>query len=275
MEPEIFYVCEKDYQTLEEDFIQSHPHVHDHTELSIILSGQAHYLINDKPYTLTAGQLIIFSPGMPHSVILPPQCHYRDLHIGMTHFPKELETSSSAFKDGFTLINYQEEKKKIHGLCKELKNETTYGKPNSKLMIHSLVMQLFVLISRLVTCDTNFQTEHDSNMGYPDKRKVVEFITSYINENYMHEISLEMFAKDIYLSQVYISKIFKEETGHSPIHYLIKKRLAVAKQLLETHDLPIKTVSSKVGYEDAYHFSKLFKKYYGYPPSRIKQKLSS
>ena len=69
----------------------------------------------------------------------------------------------------------------------------------------------------------------------------------------------------------YISKLFREEVGDSPINYLIKVRLAKAKELIEESGLPIKAVAKKVGYDDAYHFSKLFKKYYGSPPSSLRK----
>jgi YesN/AraC family two-component response regulator len=71
----------------------------------------------------------------------------------------------------------------------------------------------------------------------------------------------------MYLSPVYISRIFKEVTGESPINYLIKIRLAKAKELLEKDDSSnVKAIGTAVGYDDVYHFSKLFKKYYGISP---------
>lgn len=272
MELEILYVCEKEYKPVSENFIQSELHTHDHTEISIILAGESHYVIDGNSYVLKPGQLVFFNPGVSHSVEVAKQNVYRDFHIGFNANLKELGASHRTFEHGFTILNYQHERKKILEICKALTYESAHQKTECKLMIESLIMQLYVLICRLLTVESKCHNEQTLGLNYPDKKKVVNFITHYINENYMHEISLEMFAKDIYLSQVYISKIFKEETGHSPIHYLIEKRLSTAKQLLETETLPIKTISSKVGYEDAYHFSKLFKKYYGYPPSDIRRK---
>jgi AraC-like DNA-binding protein len=71
---------------------------------------------------------------------------------------------------------------------------------------------------------------------------------------------------------VYISKIFKEETGDSPINYLIKIRLEKASFLLKKNkEISIKEISKLVGYEDAYYFSKLFKKYYDISPVQFKR----
>jgi YesN/AraC family two-component response regulator len=91
-----------------------------------------------------------------------------------------------------------------------------------------------------------------------------------MKENYMRSISLDRISKDIYLSPVYLSKIFKEETGESPINYLIKIRLDKAKELLDEGGLSVKVVAKMVGYDDPYYFSKLFKKYHGCAPSKYK-----
>lgn len=75
----------------------------------------------------------------------------------------------------------------------------------------------------------------------------------------------------MYLSPVYISKIFKDETDESPINYLIKIRLEKAATILsEDNESSIKQIANQVGYDDAYHFSKLFKKYYGHSPSHYR-----
>lgn len=96
---------------------------------------------------------------------------------------------------------------------------------------------------------------------------IVKRIINYINKNYEQRISLKQIAHTMYLSPVYISKIFKDETGDSPINYLIKVRLEHARQILITsNEESIKSVANQVGYEDMYHFSKLFKKQYGISP---------
>ena len=40
--------------------------------------------------------------------------------------------------------------------------------------------------------------------------------------------------------------------------------------ILKDNSLPIKVIAKRVGYNDAYHFSKLFKKYYGVSPSSFR-----
>ncbi|MBU3191052.1 AraC family transcriptional regulator [Clostridium bowmanii] len=108
------------------------------------------------------------------------------------------------------------------------------------------------------------------NLENYDKTTIVNTVLEFINDNYMYNLSLDVISKNMYLSPVYISKIFKESTGDSPINYLIKLRLSKAKSLLEIGDQAINKVCIAVGYADVYYFSKLFKKYYGCSPSKLK-----
>ena len=86
------------------------------------------------------------------------------------------------------------------------------------------------------------------------------------------DFSLDQIAENMYLSPFYLSKIFKSETGDTPIHYLINIRMEKARKLLEDNrESSIQEVAAMVGYDDAYHFSKLFKKRYGVAPSRIRK----
>ena len=266
MKLEILYVCENEYKPITDVFCQSNTHVHDHIELSIILSGEAQYVINGKSYVIKTGEMVLFNPSVTHSVQILPQVNYRDLHIGINCTLADFEIDEKAFSDGFAIINYQDEKKKILEICKNLCYETTHCKLESKLMIETLIMQLFILLSRLLTTETNYQTEHTTSLGYPDKKKVVDFITTYINENYMEEISLGELAQTIHLPSSYLSSLFKKEVGCSFQKYLISTRLERAHELICSGNCSLLHVAQSVGYKDYAQFSKMYKKHYGFSP---------
>lgn len=140
------------------------------------------------------------------------------------------------------------------------------------LVLKSLVMKLLIIICRELEGENEVIEENIYNCSLEsnEKQNIVKSIITYMNDNYMNDISLDKISKNMYLSPVYISKIFKEEIGDSPINYLIKIRLSKAEELLKDNTLPVKVVAKRVGYNDAYHFSKLFKKYYGIAPSSFR-----
>lgn len=271
--PDFLYIVEKNYGTLHEEHIQSHTHTHDCVELSVVLSGEALYTINETTYSVKRGEAVLFHPGEPHSVRIPKQAHFADMHIGVQNFllPNG-KIDNFDLPHHFPIVKLNQTLEAFLACCEDIVQECRLRPTGYMMMFEPLATRLFLLIYRELEKETTPTEEYKNSLGYPEKRKIVDMIIHYINENYMKEISLDLFSKDMYLSQVYISKIFKEETNTSPINYLIKTRLAKAKECLEAEDLPIKLVSKQVGYEDVYHFSKLFKKYYGYPPSAVHKK---
>ena len=60
-------------------------------------------------------------------------------------------------------------------------------------------------------------------------------------------------------SPSHYTALFKKKTGLSPIDYFIKMKIHYACQLLCQNDLKIKEIAEKLGYDDPYYFSRLFK----------------
>lgn len=69
------------------------------------------------------------------------------------------------------------------------------------------------------------------------------------------------------IDRSYLSKVFKYATGYTIQEYLIRFRIKKAKQLLKETAMPVQHVSYSVGYNDAFSFSKVFKKQTGMSPS--------
>jgi YesN/AraC family two-component response regulator len=244
-------------------------HDHDYTELAYILSGKGKYLVGDTEYNVEAGDLIVCNPGVKHKHIVTNTDEPTiEFIAGFTNFHfKNMAPNSIETKDGQCIINTTAELKQelmMHSYAMIAEKESSnLGK---YFMLKTHLIQMLLLIIRELVGDESYEQTACSFESY-NKSYAVKHIIDYLNENFDQKISLEQIAHNMYLSPVYISKIFKEETGESPINYLIKIRLEKAKDILiKGKNHSIKNIADQVGYEDVYHFSKLFKKYYGISP---------
>ncbi|WP_219836833.1 response regulator [Paenibacillus sp. R14(2021)] len=100
----------------------------------------------------------------------------------------------------------------------------------------------------------------------PNPKGLVPVLMNWIHANYPNDLSLQKFAFDNHISLSYLSRLFKSQTGFTFSDYLIRHRIAKAKELLNEGGARLSDVSSLVGYEDAKHFSHLFKKIVGESP---------
>lgn len=92
----------------------------------------------------------------------------------------------------------------------------------------------------------------------------------FMERNYMFNVPLNKFAelsgRSLSTFQRDFSKIFDIQAGP----WLLKRRLQAAHDLLSSSDRKPSEVYLETGFEDFAHFSRSFKTYFGYNPSKIK-----
>ncbi|OPA81001.1 AraC family transcriptional regulator [Paenibacillus selenitireducens] len=101
-----------------------------------------------------------------------------------------------------------------------------------------------------------------------DNLDLVTRAIRYLHEHYQEGISLDSLSNQLNYSPRYLSMRFKEQTGMSPIDYLIRFRVEHAKKLLRETGASLRDIAAHVGYADEYYFNRLFKKQTGYTPGR-------
>ncbi|HCL01536.1 MAG TPA: AraC family transcriptional regulator [Lachnoclostridium phytofermentans] len=252
-------------------------HAHqDFTELTYILSGTSKYRIDDIYYDVKAGDMIVCNPGVFHqNMLLDGEEPLVEFCTGFTdyQFKNMPENTIQLSNQGHIVHLSSEAKREISRLCYDMLAENEAGQVGKYFMLKAQLIQMLMLLMREVI-EAPKVIQKGCNFETYSKSYAVKRIINYLMENYAHKISLDQIAHNMYLSPVYISKIFKEETGESPINYLIKIRLEKAKEILsEREGGSIKNIANEIGYDDVYHFSKLFKKYFGISPQNYRKSL--
>lgn len=95
----------------------------------------------------------------------------------------------------------------------------------------------------------------------------VEEIIAFMRANLDRALSLDDLAAQAALSRSHFSRRFAEKTGYPPIDYFIRLKIQQACELLEATNLDVGQIAHRLGYEDPYYFSRLFKKIMGSAPT--------
>jgi AraC-like DNA-binding protein len=69
----------------------------------------------------------------------------------------------------------------------------------------------------------------------------------------------------------YFAVEFGRAYGVSPLDYLRARRVAMAKELLRTTSQSVASIASRCGYDDPYHFSRVFKRYAQVSPRQYRE----
>jgi two-component system response regulator YesN len=129
------------------------------------------------------------------------------------------------------------------------------------------IVQIKQEINRILSSALSFRDRQLSRQ----RKMMIHQARNYIEEHFTDaELSLADVAAHVNLSPSHFSVVFAQEAGETFKDYLIKLRLARAKELLRTTNLKCAEVAYKSGYNDPHYFSTIFKKNAGVSPQRYR-----
>jgi len=117
------------------------------------------------------------------------------------------------------------------------------------------------LENALLWCD---MVNPDSRFSPLDPR--LEKVIQFLSEHLANPLQLDDLATVAAVSRPQLVRLFRAQTGLSPMRYLENRRLERALELLEHTILPIERVAETVGYPNAFHFSTRFRQRFGRSP---------
>ena len=98
-------------------------------------------------------------------------------------------------------------------------------------------------------------------------------LLNYIHQNIydLKKLKTEILCRHFNVSPTYISAYFKTQTGQSLQEYIMAYKLKLVETRLRFTDMQINEIVHELGFTDASHLNRLFKKYKGFSPSEYKR----
>ncbi len=100
-----------------------------------------------------------------------------------------------------------------------------------------------------------------------ESKKIIKETLDFIGDNISTNITLDMLARNSSLSKYHFLRVFKKELGMTPHSFIVNERINRANILLQ-NGVSISEASYQVGFSDQSHFTRNFKKYFGYTPKK-------
>ena len=95
----------------------------------------------------------------------------------------------------------------------------------------------------------------------------VQTLVGLIEARLRESLSIPDLADQAQLSQNYLARAFRARYGMTVPHYVLRRRIELARHLLTTSRMSIKQVAAEVGLPDIQHFNKQFRRLAGVSPS--------
>jgi len=111
----------------------------------------------------------------------------------------------------------------------------------------------------------------NQNQNY--RQKTVAMVQSYIKKNLSIKLTLNEVAAVFNLSPNYLSQLFSKYADEGFVEYINKERILASKRMMAKEDGKIYEIAEALGYENAFYFSRVFKKVEGISPREYLHKL--
>ena len=141
------------------------------------------------------------------------------------------------------------------------------SKGNGSLSILTSSVTLYIL-SQLF-----YDTGRDQDTAR--RGSIAEEVKLYLDVNYYEPLQIRQVARQFGVHPNYLTRVFRESYGVGPKEYLTDLKLKKAEAMLASTDYAVAVVASSLGFEDAFAFSRLFKKRVGCSPSAFRSRQAS
>ena len=258
-------------------YMQRNPHlhsVHRHSfyHLLYFTEGSGQHTVDFVKFPVKKGMIYFMKPGQTHSWEFTGDVEGFIVNFSPTFFDQIF--LSTHILEQFSFFGYDVQKQvlvidkkhqaQIEQILAEIVQEQSGKKQHHQLIIASLLLQLFLHVSR----SAHDKKEHSSPTYHS---LLVSNFEKLIEEHYKTLKLPKEYASLLYITPNHLNEVCKDTTG-LPAGEIIRNRIVLeAKRLLINFELSIGQIAEELGFKDNSYFVKFFKKYTALTPEQFRK----
>ena len=256
---------------IDEIYSKSHarlPHTHEgELELFYVYSGAGQYMVDNRFYEITRGDIVICNAGVLHGEDPAIGRRIRSYSVAMTGVQIDgLPENWLIDMECCPVISCGQLARQIGQLMHLLYLLST---DSSRLnaVCGSLTQSMLLLTQELLRSRDRRETAPIPNPS----AALAHRVRRYLDAHHSEPLTLSQVASHLNVSEYYLAHVFKAEIGVPAMQYVMKRRIGEAQSLLMDTETPIAEIADRLGYGSTCHFNTMFRKYVGMPPGQYRQ----
>ena len=239
--------CENDWHSL--------PHSHYCAELFYIMGGKGFFRVESQQFPIHPGDLVVVNPCVLHTELsfVADPLEYIVMGIDGVQFQRSDSPERRFFhlSDPEACDDYRFYMETILQECAD--------RHEDYLEVCVGLTQVFLVLLRRLS---------HRRLSVSRARSTSECarVKQYMDEHFAENITLDTLAELSHMNKHYLVHAFNKEVGCSPISYLLARRIAESKHLLENSNGSVSQVGLRLGFSSPSYFSQRFKKAVGITP---------
>lgn len=244
--------------------VAQYMHLHSQVEFIIVEQGQTSVIINGRDHIVDEGCGILICPHVIHRVRSLSEKNRISTFIFNTEFLSDFRGFFESTNVPY--IRFDKDKTPEFAVSQakylvEFAHDYSFG----KTVLRGLIT---VLLSGIMPAYTG--VEFDRSAARSSNFEICRQMLAYIDHNISQDLSLERIAKALNIVPSYVSTVFSRNFNTSLNSYINKKRIAVAKEMIQNTSKSITEISFESGFSSIRSFNRRFKESEGMTPSEFR-----
>ncbi len=229
-------------------------HSHHFVELIYFLEGKADIIDSDRTMATSLFELVVYPAGVSHQEYLDTRYHQSIICL-------QLECHTTLTYPH--LFKLKDQNGILRWIIKQIHSENEAPGEHHEGLITDLLRLLLDYMKKIA------KEYQQPAVSTPDK------CLQFIQEHFAEHIDTRRLAEETFVSTSYLNRVFRRKFNMTPIQYLNRYRMEIAREMLVQTDNKITEVAKYAGFEDPKHFSKLFRKTTGSSPAKYRSAITA
>jgi AraC-like DNA-binding protein len=227
--------------------------------IEFLAKGAGSVILNDRRYELKTGSVFFYGPGIRQRITSDPENPMTKYFVDFTgsSVRQILKKHISPLGTAIYISRIDE----IAGILNELLAHGLSDSPYRPKICSLILEYLLYRIAEMTVSEKGSPTR--AFLTYQNCR-------SYIKEQFLTLNSLKDIADACSIDHAYLCRLFKRFDTQSPYNYLLNLKMAYAADCFQKEGVMVKEIAHKLGFADQFHFSRIFKNFFGISPRSFK-----
>jgi AraC-like DNA-binding protein len=225
--------------------------------VELVVDGEGAVVLNGRRFRLAPGAVFAYGPGVVHTIRNDAQHRMRKYYV--TFAGREALALLKATGLGRWKMLHVPALHQLTHIFEALWREAREDTALARTLCETLVRLLLLKIQQLAV---------PGGRSVPRAFETYERLRRHIEQHHLRVHTVDEIARECHVTPMYASRLFRRFGRTGAYQFLLRLKMNHAAELLDD-GLLVKEAAARLGFADAFQFSRAFKRVHGVPPTQL------
>ena len=225
--------------------------------VEMVVEGEGSLTLNGRRFHLAPGVVFAYGPGVAHTIRTNPEHRMRKYYLdfGGREAGALLKATALGHWKALHVTALHELVEIFESLGREAREDTDLARALCETLARLLLLKI---------------QQHSLPGGrtVPRSFTTYERLRRHIEEHHLRLRTVDDIARECHVTPMYVSRLFRRFGRTGAYQFLLRLKMNRAAELLDD-GLLVKETAARLGFADAFQFSRAFKRVHGVAPTKL------